>query len=165
MSAGGVGTREREVYDTCGSLVSILKGTRRHVVTYQDTVPEGWAPYDPLPLKVRANQTASLDVETGYIPSGAAVAVYVGLVKELADESDLSLTVCGRECAAEGKAEVYGRGETGAEDVPQGYCREDCVIYKFELKDTIALPNLLKLAFRSAGKAAKVTYCEIDVTP
>ena len=165
MSAGGVGTREREVYDTCGSLAGILRESRRHVVTYQDTVPDGWQPYDPLPLKVRANQTASLDVETGCIPNGAAVTVCVGLAKELADENDLTLTVCGKDCAARGRAEIYGRGESGAEDVAQGYCREDCFIYKFELNDPTGLPNLLTLTFHNAGEAAKVTYCEIDVTP
>ncbi len=165
MSGGTVGEREREVYDTCGNLDGILKLPRRHVVTFQDTVPAGWQPYDPLPIKVSRKSSASLEIETGYIPDGASVSVFVGLENEPENADDLRLTVCGRDCSAAEKDEVYGRSESGGDPVAQGYCREDCHIYRFDLNDTAGLPNLLTLQFSNAGKTVKITYCEVDVTP
>ena len=165
MSGGTVGEREREVYDTCGSLDSILELPRRHVVTFQDTVPDGWQPYDPLPMKVKKENSASLEVETGYIPDGASVSVFIGVENEPENADDLRLTVCGRDCSAAVKDEVYGRSESGGDPVAQGYCREDCHIYRFDLDDTAGLPNLLTLQFANAGKTVKITYCEVDVTP
>ncbi|MBQ6067448.1 MAG: hypothetical protein IJK89_11585 [Clostridia bacterium] len=164
-SPPGVGEREKEVYDTCGSLDEILKHPRRHVVTYQDTCPDGWEPYDPLPLKVKAGGTASLVVETGYIPDGAAVTVYLGLNKELTDEAALTVSVNGTALTNAGRSEVYGRSEADGSDVAQGYCREDCVIYAFTL-DAAGLPNLLTLTLANAGRGTVcVTYAEIDVQP
>lgn len=164
-SPPGVGAREKEVYDTCGSLDEILKHPRRHVVTYQDTCPDGWEPYDPLPLKVKANDAATLAVETGYIPDGAAVTVYLGLEKELTDEAALTVSINGTVLTPEGNSEVYGRSEADGSDVAQGYCREDCFIYAFTM-NAAGLPNLLTLTLTNAGRdAVSVTYTEIDVTP
>lgn len=164
-SPPGVGAREKEVYDTCGSLDEILKHPRRHVVTYQDTCPDGWEPYDPLPLKVKANDAATLAVETGYIPDGAAVTVYLGLKKELTDEAALTVSINGTVLTPEGNSEVYGRSEADGSDVAQGYCREDCFIYAFTM-NAAGLPNLLTLTLTNAGRdAVSVTYAEIDVTP
>ena len=164
MSSGDVGDREREAYDTCGSLEEILKHPRRHVVTYQDTVPEGWEPYDPLPLKLRAGKPGTVAVETGYIPDGARVDVYVGLDRPLAEDELLTLTLNGGKCAFEGEAEVYGRSENGGADVPQGYCRTDCFIYRFSAGNAAGLPNLQTLTF-TGDRRVKVTYLELGVTP
>ena len=165
-SPPGVGAREREVYDTCGSLEQILKLPRRHVVTYQDTCPDGWEPYDPLPLRIRAGRTAELAVETGMIPDGAAVTVYLGLKKALPEDAALAVSVSGTALTPAGRSEVYGRGEADGADVPQGYCREDCFIYAFTLEKAAGLPNLLTLSLANAGHGTVcVTYAEIDVTP
>ncbi len=161
-SPPGVGVREKEVYDTCGSLDEILKHSRRHVVTYQDTAPKGYEPYKPLPLKIKADRDAVLEIETGYIPNGAHVSIYVGLNKET-DENSFSLSVNDAQCSAPVRDEVYGRSEADGGDIPQGYCSEDCVIYRFDLTDTADLPNLLSLSFRS-GSAATIVYAEVKVS-
>ena len=165
MSGGMVGSREREVYDTCGSLDSIAALPRRHVVTWQDTCPEGWEPYYPLPLKIKEGKTAELAVETGYIPDGAKVTVYLGLDRELLDPSALTVSIGDTKLSCEGKSEVYGRSEADGSDVAQGYCREDCFIYRFTLDSAAGLPNLLTLTAANSGKTVRVTYAEIDVTP
>ena len=161
-SPPGVGVREKEVYDTCGSLDEILKHPRRHVVTYQDTCPDGWEPYDPLPLKVKAGGTAALAVETGYIPDGAKVSVYLGLDQELDDPASLTVAVGENLLRNDGPSEVYGRAESDGSDVAQGYCREDCFIYRFSLDGAAGLPNLLRLTVTNSGKTVSVTYAEID---
>ncbi|MBQ6020704.1 MAG: hypothetical protein IJL26_11080 [Clostridia bacterium] len=163
-SPPGIGAREKEVYDTCGSLDEILKHDRRHIVTYQDTAPKGWEPYAPLPLKVKSGGTAELAVETGYIPDGAKVSVFVGLDRELTDADGLTLTVNGKECAPPVRDEVYGRSESDGSDTPQGYCSRDCFICRFDLKDANGLPNLQTLTFSNSGKTVKITYAEIRVT-
>lgn len=165
-SPPGIGGREKEVYDTCGSLESILKLPRRHVVTYQDTCPDGWEPYDPLPLKIKANKTETLAVQTGYIPDGATVTVYLGLSSTLSDDEDLSVSIGGKTLTAQGRGEVYGRSEADGSDVAQGYCREACHIYVFSLENAAELPNLLSLTIAdNGGGTVSVTYAEVDVTP
>ncbi|MBQ6163293.1 MAG: hypothetical protein IJK23_02330 [Clostridia bacterium] len=151
------------VYGTVGGgLEKVLTLPRRHIVTWQDMTPEGWEPYAPLPLKVRWNRTAALDVETGYIPEGAAVTVYLGFDSALADADSIALTVNGRPCDPAGKVDDLSRfvGENDS-----GYCRWDCTIYRYELTDASRLPNLLTLALANSGKTVNVLYCEVDVTP
>ena len=161
----GIGAREKEVYDTCGSLAEILKHPRRHVVTYQDICPDGWEPYDPLPLKVKAGAAATLPVETGCIPDGAGVTVLLGFSQELAEEAAVTVTIKETPLTPEGRSEVYGRSEADGSDVPQGYCREDCVIYRYTLNGGAEdLPNLLTLAItNNSGKTVNVTYAEIKI--
>ena len=65
----------------------------------------------------------------------------------------------------DGQSEVYGRAESDGSDVPQGYCREDCFIYRFSLDSAGGLPNLLTLTLANTGETVCVTYAEIDVTP
>ncbi len=159
----GIGEREREVYDTCGSLEEILKHSRRHVVTYQDTVPEGWEPYDPLPLKLKKNRPQTLEIETGAVPKGAAVTVILGLEKAPTDEDPLLLTVNGVACGATAeKTEACGRSEADGGDVPGGYCREDAaVFYKFTVPADAGFTNLLRLELAAAQN--RVVYAEADV--
>ncbi|MBR0510790.1 MAG: hypothetical protein IJJ85_11795 [Clostridia bacterium] len=164
-SPPGVGEREKEVYDTCGSLTEILKHSRRHVVTYQDTVPAGWEPYRPLPMKLKSGCTAALAVETGVIPKGSEVSVYLGLSKEVAD-GKLTLSVSGRETEYKGRDMVYGRAESGGEDVELGYCEAgDAFVYKFTLSDAENLPNLLTLEISNGDRACNLVYAEIKVEP
>ncbi len=159
MSSGTVGDREREVYDTCGSLAEILKHPRRHILTYQDTAPQGYEPYDPLPVKLKKNRTAALQIETGHIPDGSEVTVFLGLSKELPADRLPTLAVNGKACSPGERGEVYGRSEADGSDVPQGYCREDCFIYKYTLPDAKDLPNLQTVEI--TGGEGKVTYAEI----
>ena len=163
-SPPGIGEREKEVYDTCGSLTEILKHSRRHVVTYQDTVPDGWEPYDPLPLKLKKNEPGTLEIETGAIPDGAAVTVVLGFEKALSDEAALTVKANGVLCEAKGKTEANGRAEAGGGDVPGGYCRaENAVFYAFTVPADAKLTNLLTLELTAGGGAPKVVYAEADV--
>ena len=163
MSSGTVGKREREVYDTCGTLSTILSLPRRHIVTYQDTAPAGWEPYRPLPLKVKKNAPAGLKLETGAIPEGAAVSLLIGTNKPLKDGAALTLTVNGAPCAFIGEDEVQGLAESDGGPVPGGYAPEGAHIYRYTLSDASALPNLQTLAF--TGDGIQIVYVELDVSP
>ena len=164
MSAGTVNARNGEVYNTCGSLEQILTLPRRHIVTWQDTAPKGWEPYRPLPLKLKRGKTAALAVETGYIPDGSAVCIYIGVNQPL-DGEQLLLTADGRACGFGGKSEISGWSETTGGPVPGGYCEDGTYIYKYTLADTVKLPNLIGLSLANKGAAVTLTYAEIDVTP
>ncbi len=164
MSAGEVQAREAEVYDTCRSLESILPLPRRHIVTRQDLCPKGWEPYDPLPLRVKKNPPAVLQVETGYIPENARVEVYLGFASAPASPESLSLEVCGRECAFAGESTVMGRNENGT-SVENSYCGEGTAVFRFDLPAGEPLPNLLTLSLSSPGGSAKLTYAEVRVEP
>ena len=164
MSSGTVGDREREVYDTCGSLGEILKHPRRHVLTYQDTAPEGYEPYEPLPVKIKNGRSGELEIQTGYIPDDAQVTVFIGFEAEIPVNDAPALTVNGRECTEAVPDEIFGRNESDGSPVPQGYCREDCFIYSYKITDPAGLPNLLKLEITNrSGKTVKATYAEVFV--
>ncbi|MBR0144587.1 MAG: hypothetical protein IJM21_10480 [Clostridia bacterium] len=165
LREGRIGEREREVYDTCSSLEEILKYPRRFVVTYQDTVPKGWKAYEPLPVTAEREKPAKLRLEVGRIPSGASVDVLLGLARALPEDNALCLTVDGKDCAFCGRDEVWGRSEADGSDVPQGYCREDTVIYRYRAEGPADPEGRLTLEFRSGSETLKITYCEIDVTP
>jgi|GEM_PF-380823 len=165
MSSGTVGDREREVYDTCGSLDEILKYPRRHVVTYQDTCPEGWEPFKPLPLKVKAGDSAEIKIETGYIPENSEVHIYLGFDSDYQDLSPVAVSVNGISIAEGVAAEVYGRSEVNGSDVLNGYCDGDPHVYEFDLSDTKDLPNLLTVSIKnSSGKTFNIIYAEVSVT-
>lgn len=161
MSAGSVNARNGEVYDTCGT-DTVFTLPRRHIVTWQDTVPAGWEPYKPLPLKVKKNSTAQLLVGTGYIPEGQSVSLLIGTKAPL-QEGQLSLAVNGRACAAPCEAELIGYSEASVAPVPGGYCEDGTYIYRCSLPDASGLPNLLTLAFTANGKPVTVSYVEVDV--
>ncbi len=161
MSAGTVNSRNGEVYETCGELSEILKHSRRHIVTYQDTVPDGYEPYSPLPLKIKSGKTEELKISTGYIPENAKISVYIGLKKE--QDNAISLEIDGRACEYNGRSQIFGESEKDFSDVPQGYCSEDCIIYEYTLDDCSELPNTLTLKLTNSQKTATVTYAEIKI--
>lgn len=164
MSAGSVNPRNGEVYNTCGDTKTLFSLPRRHVVTWQDTAPEGWEPYRPLPLKVKSGKTAVLQIETGYIPAGAKVSFLIGTDKPL-EAGQLSLLVNGRACTFAGEDELMGYSESTVEPVKGGYCEdENAHFYRFTLGDASGLPSLSELTF-SAGKSVKIVYAEADVEP
>ena len=165
LHEGRIGDREREVYDTCASLEEMLKYPRRFIVTYQDTVPKGWKAYEPLPLRAERDKPAKLAVNAGRIPSGASVEVYVGLSRLLPNDRVLEVAIDGNPCLPCGRDEVWGRSEADGSEVPQGYCREDCVIYRFRAESPCDPEGRMTLEFRSGDEALKITYCEIDVKP
>ena len=73
--------RNREVYNTCGSLQTALAGTRKHIVTYQDMVPKGYDRYKPLPMSAQPSEKQTLKVDTGFIPKSRNVNIVIGLKK------------------------------------------------------------------------------------
>ncbi len=165
MSAGGGGnTRDREVYETCGDTKTLFSLPRRHIVTWQDTAPEGWEPYRPLPLKVKGNKAAALLIQTGDVPKGGKLSFLIGTDKPL-EAGQLSLLVNGRACIFAGEEELMGYSESTIAPVKGGYCEdENAHFYRFTLGDPTGLPDLLELSF-SAGKSVKIVYAEADIEP
>ena len=165
LREGKIGDREREVYDTCASLEEILKYPRRFIVTFQDTVPKGWRAYEPLPMAAEPEKPAKLTLNVGWIPTGTAIDVFVGLAHALPEGNALRLSLGGKEAEFCGRDEVWGRSEADGSDVPQGYCREDCVIYRYRAERPSDPEGRLDLEFGSADGNVQITYCEVDVTP
>ena len=77
----------------------------------------------------------------------------------------LEVAIDGKPCLPCGRDEVWGRNESDGSDVPQGYCREECVIYRFRAEDACDPEGRMALEFRSTDETVKITYCEIDVKP
>ena len=163
MSAGSVNARNGEAYDTC-TPDKVFTLPRRHVVTWQDTAPEGWEPYRPLPLKVRRGGSATLLIQTGLIPDGSKVSFLIG-TKGPIEDGQLKLSVNGRECAFDGETVLMGFSESSISPVEGGYCEDGTYIYRFTLADASGLPDLLALTFENTEKTVKVTYAEADVDP
>ncbi len=67
-----------EVFNTCKDLKTVQKLSRRYLVTFQDTCPEGYTPYQPLPVKLDG-KTKTLNLNLGSLKGTKSVSLFVGL--------------------------------------------------------------------------------------
>jgi len=65
--------RTVQILTHCSDEETVRAYPRRHMVMYQDIVPEGYQPYKPLPITVENGAAASVRVPTGPIPDGKRV--------------------------------------------------------------------------------------------
>ncbi len=63
----------QEVHRTCGTLEHTANAPCRTIVTYQDITVNPAHSYRPLPITVKAGETAELDIGTGTIPGEACL--------------------------------------------------------------------------------------------
>lgn len=144
--------RNPEIFATCGQLETALNATRRHIVAYQDIAPDGYESYKPLPLKVTAYNTKSLNVETGYIPANAKVFVIVGTTTP-EKMKKIKLSANGTLCT----------GVDAGLPAVSAYADDGVVLFKYEITNS-SLTNLQKLAFENAGiQSVGINYAEIVV--
>ena len=144
--------RNPEIFAACGQLATVLNSARRHIVTYQDTAPDGYESYKPLPLKITSYNTQKVNVETGYIPENAGVTVILGT--KTPDRM--------------GKIKLFANG-TICKSIDSGtpalnaYADDGVILYKYEMTNS-NLTNLQKLAFENTGiSAVEIDYAEIVV--
>ena len=146
--------RNPEIFATCGQLETALNATRRHIVAYQDIAPDGYESYKPLPLKVTAYNTQSLNVETGYIPENTQVSVIVGTTTP--DRmKNIRLTANGTLLAC----------PDGGTPAVNTYTDDGVMLFKYELANS-NLTNLQKFTFENTGILTfQIDYVEIVVEP
>lgn len=63
----------QEVHRTCGTLEHTMNASCRTIVTYQDITVNPEHSYRPLPMMIKAGETAELDISTGRIPENACL--------------------------------------------------------------------------------------------
>ena len=85
--------RERdilEINNRCGRMDSVSTRTLRHIVTYQDAVPEPCTPWRPLPLTVNA-APVPLSVKLGGLPKSRSYAVILGFTEGSPEGAEIRL--------------------------------------------------------------------------
>lgn len=87
----------KEVFETCKDLKTVQKLPRRYLVTFQDTCPEGFTPYTPLPITLDG-APKTLQVNLGSLKGTKFVALFVGL-KGLKPE-EVKIKVNGKEVSS-----------------------------------------------------------------
>lgn len=156
--------RNPEIFASCGQLQTALNATRRHVVAYQDIVPDGFESYRPLPLKITSYGKGSLNVETGLIPESAKVTVIIGTSTPDAIKK-LKLLANGTACVFGGETEIYGLSEANGLPVEHAYVNADVKLFKYDMVNN-DLSNLQRLVFENSGiMAIEINYIEIVVEP
>ena len=81
--------RTQDILWRCGDPGIIYSTPRRHIVMYQDIVPEGYERCKPLPCTVSG--TTHLTVTTGPIREGANVMLYIAFDGAFAQEAQISV--------------------------------------------------------------------------
>ena len=72
--------RTADVLSRSGDIETVLSSKRRHVVMYQDIVPEGFKRFKPLPLNLEETD-GIINIQTGKIPHGAKAQLHLGFSK------------------------------------------------------------------------------------
>lgn len=70
----------QKLYQTCGSIETLVNQPRRHVVAYQDFAPLGEMGWKPLPAEAKG---FTIDISTGPMPKDPDAYLVVGLNEEL----------------------------------------------------------------------------------
>lgn len=81
--------RTQDILSRCGDRKTVLSSPRRHIVMYQDIVPEGCSARRPLPCHVTGS--AELPVPTGPIPEGARAELRVAFSEGSPDTTVITL--------------------------------------------------------------------------
>jgi len=142
--------RIAEIYPTCGSLETVVQYPRRHIVTYQDTVPIGYERWKPLPMIA---ENAEITIDIG-VPSDM-VSIVIGLDDESAVDA-VDLCVNG--------VPISGWSETSRGHEPNEiYAPDNARLYitSLPLKAIDGQP-LLTLSFdvKPGYQAAAIVYLE-----
>ena len=160
-------SRNRAVYNTCGSLQAALAGTRKHIVAYQDMVPKGFDKYKPLPMPVQPSGEQTLEVDTGIVPQGSTVRLVVGIKKDQKEDiAKLDIALNSRPGTFTGETISYAVSGKDGSPVPNGYAREDNVLFGYAVDKSTTFPNSQAIQFKNKGKQEiSIEYVEINIGP
>ena len=133
----------------CGELETASAVPFRHVVTWQDTVPEGDVGWQPLPMR-----EGEVPIRLGRVPAGRKAALLLGFSK--GGPEDVRIRVNGRE------AGPFLPCECGAldEERRNPFVPEGSRLYRTELPDDGEPVRRVTL---SDSRGAEVSYMEIEV--
>lgn len=81
--------RTQDILSRCSDAETVYSTPRRHIVMYQDIVPEGQNRRKPLPCRV--NGEAGLTVSTGPIPDGKTAALYIAFSEGSPETAEISV--------------------------------------------------------------------------
>ncbi len=157
--------RNEEIYTTCGSALTAADSYRRHVMTFQDVVPEGATGYRPLPVASLKSNPATLSQKTGYIPSGATIRVYIGFARKI-DKKKVTVTVNGSGCDYNGEACLYSENENGTGPIKNGYLPQGSYLYSFTVSDPAKVGNVSYVTVKNDKITPLIiTYLEVEIVP
>lgn len=153
--------RSDEVFNSFKNVEEAINSNRRHIVTYQDLVPDAYEPYKPLPIEVNKKKDKCLDIETGLIPNNKIITVKIGLKSKITEKFHIKLNNSSLEFV--GETIIYG--SSGGDLITENaYAPEDSFIYEFKSTTNVFKSNIQKLTFENKDRSkAFVQYIEIDV--
>ena len=147
--------RSMDTFATCGSIEGAQSGHMRYIVTRQDLFPDGYSPYNPLPMELDGG--ASITLNVGRLPADRKVALIVGYDGTAPEKA--ALTVNGKSVSAE----EYTPKPDGLKPVgsPEGcaYVPVGSRTYRYAVDTEIS--GEYRLSF--SGKGGRVTYIEVEV--
>ncbi|MCQ2435496.1 MAG: hypothetical protein MJ101_01175 [Clostridia bacterium] len=140
---------------TAGDSEKMINAPRRHVVTFFDTWIPGEPPRKPLPLRVSADEGATvysaLRIPTGVIPQGKEVSLCLGFEKGLSHGDDVNVYAACRRCRL-----------IGSVSTPY-HAYDDLDYYAYEIENDGDLPTVFIAEIGALRGTATVHWAEIDV--
>lgn len=138
----------------CGLADTVFHSARRHIVMWQDMVPEGCKPYKPLPMMVEGDEK-NIEVSTGYIPDGKTARLIVGLSEGKPD--CMKISVNGIVCKNFRPTVIYSVSARESADTTNRYVKNHVKLYECD----IALDSCEKQVVSFSDAIACVDYVEI----
>lgn len=141
----------REVNETAGSLEAAMKLPYRHVVTFQDIAPRGHKRRKPLPVRLKAGESAALEIDIGRARENSSAELILGFTT--GSPENVSVRVNGE------SADFTETGYSSAEpDRRINYGPEGTVYYRASVKPA----DKYRLDLKSAGEA-ELVYAETGI--
>ena len=145
---------KRKIYNTCGSLNTLLGASRRHIVTFQDIAPKGVERYRPLPVEVTESRSQSLQVHTGMMET-EQITIYIGVTPK-ANTEKLRVYLNGKLCKPLGKSELPEKEITN-------YLRKEADIYAWQAEGPFLGGTQSVTIYSDSSQPVTVSYVEIDI--
>ena len=149
--------RSDEIFHSFATIGEVLDSKRRHIVSNQDLVPQGYEPYQPLPLKLDYLKEYKMNIETGLIPEGRKISVIIGLNRDIVKQFSLSINNV--------TLSQKGNSSKGDPIIEAPFTEKDTIYYLFEGENVECATNVQVLSFKSHHMLPiTIEFVEIDVS-
>ncbi len=157
-----VNKRSDTVFNSFSSVDEVINSSRRHIVTWQDMVPDGYEPYHPLDTDILYKKPFNLNVETGFIPEGSKVKIKLGFNRKM-NKKQIEVSANGIECNYAGGTVIKG-DNGGGDETEKAYSEGEVYFYEFLCPQNRFPGNIVSVTAQS-NRVLPVTvkYCEIDI--
>ncbi len=130
----------------------------KHIIYYDNELPEGFDCYKPLPLKLNNLEEKEILVPVGYVPDGKKASIIIGLTE--GGISNVEITVNGKIAKDFAIAKPHSIDFTTGKPIDKGYCPPNTNLFKAEINAISLMKYNVKF---KANTSVTISYIEIEI--